>query len=127
MSAYAIAQLAPIRRQPDHAGSDHPSARGVSVLDELLDDLARRVARAVAAQFAAAGGSSAPEWLDSRAAAEYLGVHRDTVRKLAAERAIQAHQDGPGCKLFFRRSELDEWRQQGGRVVQLASVVADAA
>ena len=68
-----------------------------------------------------------PEWLDSRGAAEYLGVHRDTLRKLAAERTIPAHQDGRGCKLFFRRSDLDEWRRAGGRAVQLASIVADAA
>jgi excisionase family DNA binding protein len=51
------------------------------------------------------------EWLDARGAAEYLGIHRDTLRKLAAERAVPMHQDGPGCKLFFRRDELDEWRQ----------------
>ena len=50
-------------------------------------------------------------WLDARTAAEYLGVHRDTLRKLAAQRAIPTHQDGPGCKLYFRRDELDEWRR----------------
>jgi excisionase family DNA binding protein len=49
--------------------------------------------------------------LDARGAAEYLGVHRDTLRKLAAQRAIPTHQDGPGCKLYFRRDELDEWRR----------------
>jgi hypothetical protein len=36
------------------------------------------------------------------------------VRKLAAQRAIPVHQDGPGCKLHFRRDELDEWRRAGG-------------
>jgi excisionase family DNA binding protein len=53
----------------------------------------------------------ASTWLDARAAAEYLGVHRDTLRKLAAQRAIPTHQDGPGCKLYFPRDELDEWRR----------------
>lgn len=67
------------------------------------------------------------EWLDSRTAAEYLGVHRDTLRKLAAERAIPVHQDGRGCKLFFRRADLDEWRERGGRGVHVASLIADAA
>jgi excisionase family DNA binding protein len=67
------------------------------------------------------------EWLDSRSAAEYLGVHRDTLRKLASERAIPVHQDGRGCKLFFRRSDLDEWRERGGRGMHLASVIADVA
>ncbi|MBV9838192.1 MAG: helix-turn-helix domain-containing protein [Solirubrobacterales bacterium] len=64
-----------------------------------------------------------PDWLDSRGAAEYLGVHRDTLRKLAGERAVPAHQEGPGCKLFFRRSDLDAWRRGGGRLVQPSSAV----
>jgi excisionase family DNA binding protein len=50
------------------------------------------------------------EWLDTRAAADYLGVHRDTVHRLAAERAVPSEQEGPGCKLFFRRSDLDACR-----------------
>jgi excisionase family DNA binding protein len=49
--------------------------------------------------------------MDAREAAAYLGVHRDTLRKLAAERAVPVHQDGPGCKLYFNRNELDEWRR----------------
>ena len=53
------------------------------------------------------------EWMDARAAAVYLGIHRDTLRKLAAERAVPVHQDGPGCKLYFRRDELDDWRRSG--------------
>ena len=61
------------------------------------------------------------EWLDSAQAAEYLGLHRDTLRRLAAARAIPTEQDGRGCKLFFRRSALDEWRKSGGRVRHLAS------
>jgi hypothetical protein len=34
---------------------------------------------------------------------------------------------GLACKLFFRRSDLDEWRRAGGRNAHLASVLADAA
>jgi excisionase family DNA binding protein len=51
--------------------------------------------------------------MDARTAAAYLGVHRDTLRKLAAERAVPVHQDAPGCKLYFRRDELDHWRRSG--------------
>ena len=61
-------------------------------------------------------------WLDARGAAEYLGIHRDTLRKLAAQRAIPTHQDGPGCKLYFRRDELDEWRRSA-RPVRTAAVL----
>jgi len=97
------------------------------VLEALVDKLVARVAAAVVAHLGRASSDDAAEWLDSRCAAEYLGVHRDTLRKLAAERAVPVHQDGRGCKLFFRRSDLDEWRDRGGRGVHLASLIADAA
>jgi excisionase family DNA binding protein len=96
------------------------------LLEALIDGSASRVAAAVATKLPAVEEAPAGEWLDSRTAAAYLGIHRDTLRKLAAERTIPAHQDGPRCKLFFRRCDLDEWRQRGGRVVQLASAL-DAA
>jgi excisionase family DNA binding protein len=101
--------------------------RDRSLLDSVIEDLAARVAAAVLAQLAAAQSTEAHEWLDSRGAAEYLGVHRDTLRKLAAERTIPSHQDGPRSKLFFKRSELDDWRRAGGRSARLAATVAEAA
>jgi excisionase family DNA binding protein len=97
------------------------------VLEALVDKLVARVAAAVVEHLGRASSDDSAEWLDSRGAAEYLGVHRDTLRKLAAEQAIPVHQDGRGCKLFFRRSDLDEWRDKGGRGVHLASLIADAA
>lgn len=98
----------------------------LGALDVLIGETAERVAAAVVARLGAASSEAVPEWLESRRAAEYLGVHRDTLRKLAAERAIPAEQDGPGCKLFFRRSDLDAWRQAGGRAAQLLSLAAAA-
>lgn len=111
MSAYATAP-APIRSQsaPAHVSS---------ILDEFISQLAERVAERMAEQAVVPAGNT-DEWLDSRHAAEYLGVHRDTLRKLAAERSIPSEQDGPGCKLFFRRSDLDAWRRNGGRPRHLA-------
>jgi excisionase family DNA binding protein len=97
------------------------------LIDVLMDQLADRVAAALAQRLASPTAEVAPEWLDSRAAAEYLGLHRDTLRKLAAERAIPAEQDGPGCKLFFRRNDLDEWRMAGGRASHLAAELARVA
>lgn len=90
-----------------------------SLLDEFIAQLAERVAARLAEQATSTSADTA-EWLDSRHAAEYLGVHRDTLRKLAAERSIPSEQDGPGCKLYFRRSDLDGWRQGGGRPRHLA-------
>lgn len=111
MSAYANSP-APIRPQevPAHV---------FGLLDEFISQLAERVATRVAER-ATTPASGADEWFDSRHAADYLGIHRDTLRKLAAERAIPSEQDGPGCKLYFRRSDLDAWRQSGGRPRHLA-------
>lgn len=111
MSGYATTP-APIRSldAPVHVSS---------LLDQFISQLAERVAARITAQGPDAA-ENAGEWLDSRHAAEYLGVHRDTLRKLAAERAIPSEQDGPGCKLWFRRSDLDAWRLGGGRPRHLA-------
>ena len=110
MSAYANTP-APIRSldTPVHVSS---------LMDEFIAQLAERVALRITAE--AGSADNAAEWLDSRHAAEYLGVHRDTLRKLAAERSIPSEQEGPGCKLYFRRSDLDAWRQSGGRPRHLA-------
>lgn len=69
-----------------------------AVIDDLVTAIANRIADAVAARIAHAPSDVLPEWLDSRGAAEYLGLHPDTIRKLAAKRAIPAEQDGPRCK-----------------------------
>jgi excisionase family DNA binding protein len=98
-----------------------------ALLDLVVEQLADRVAAAVLARLEPAAAGVAPEWMDSRAAADYLGLHRDTLRKLAAERAIPAEQDGRGCKLFFRRDDLDEWRHSGGRAAHIASTLARVA
>lgn len=103
------------------------AATEASAVELLVTQLADRVAAIVVDRLSSAKASAADEWFDSRHAAEYLGVHRDTLRKLAAERTIPSEQDGPGCKLYFRRSELDVWRQGGGRPRHLASIISRAA
>lgn len=106
----------------------NPLSRGIdeaSIFDALLDRLADRLAAAVIARLGSERNQR-DEWLDSRGAAEYLGLHRDTLRRLAAARAIPSEQAGRGCKLFFRRAVLDEWRCTGGHFRHLAAV-ADAA
>jgi excisionase family DNA binding protein len=95
-----------------------------SIIDLVVDRLADRLAAAIVARLGRERDQQ-DEWLDSRQAAEYLGLHRDTLRRLAAARAIPREQDGRGCKLFFRRTVLDEWRRVGGRASHL-SAMADA-
>ena len=92
----------------------------LGIVEHLVERLAERVA-AVIVERLSAPDDRTDEWFNSRSAAEYLGIHRDTLRKLAAERAIPTEQDGPGCKLYFRRSDLDAWRRSGGRPRQLTS------
>ena len=103
-----------------------PGGDDGSVIDLLIDRLVDRMAAEVVARLENDSADRGDEWLDSRQAAEYLGLHRDTLRRLAAARAIPTEQDGRGCKLFFLRSALDEWRQSGGRVRHLAAL-ADVA
>ena len=97
-----------------------------AVVDLLVDRLVERAAAAVVARLENDSADRRDEWFDSAQAADYLGLHRDTLRRLAAARAIPTEQDGRGCKLFFRRSALDEWRRSGGRVRHLTAL-ADVA
>lgn len=117
MSGYATSPLALATRGP----LIDRNVKG-SLLDALLDQIADRVAARLAVSVDQHGcDRQEDEWLDARHAAEYLGVHRDTLRKLAAEHAIPAEQDGPNCKLYFRKSDLDAWRRGGGRPRHLAT------
>jgi excisionase family DNA binding protein len=117
MQAYATAERLALDERLgvlDPPPLRHPSEADVSntvLLDQLLGRLADLFVERL--MESAPGGTSdqACDWMDARGAAEYLGLHRDTVRKLAAQRAIPAHQDGPRCKLYFRRDELDHWRR----------------
>ena len=118
MQAYASAKIAPaaglrlVDRHPAISGRTTGAARGEAGIDELLAHLADLVAARVVEQLAPQE-NLADERLDTRGASDYLGIHRDSLRRLAAERAIPAEQAGAGCKLFFRRSDLDDWRRRG--------------
>jgi excisionase family DNA binding protein len=107
----STAQLRPV---DNRSASDQ-----TAVLDLILDHLAARVADQITARLAASSESSADQWLDSRGAANYLGISRDTVRRLAAEGSLPTEQAGTNCKLYFRRSDLDCWRQSGSIPVPL--------
>jgi excisionase family DNA binding protein len=86
------------------------------VVDQLLQQLAEYVAERVAERLVTPRRER-DEWLDTRRAAEYLGIGRDSLRRLAAERVIPTEQAGVGCKLYFRRSDLDSWRCSGSMSV----------
>jgi excisionase family DNA binding protein len=122
MQAYATAERLALGEQlpPFEPTSATPVRRGITgpasdsaLMDQLLARLADLVVDRLMARTETSASQPEDDWMDARRAAAYVGVHRDTLRKLAAGRAVPVHQDGPGCKLYFRRDELDEWRRAG--------------
>jgi excisionase family DNA binding protein len=82
----------------------------------LLDELSEADLRALAERlrpFLSNQDTAEDGWLTARDAAAYVGLSVHALHRLTAERSIPFHQDGPGCKLWFRRSELDQWRSRG--------------
>jgi excisionase family DNA binding protein len=98
-----------LRPEPDNHGETDQT----NVLDLVLDELATRIAHQIAARLSIAEEDSSDPWLDSRNAADYLGVSRTTVRRLGAEGSLNTEQAGANYKLYFRRSELNRWRRCG--------------
>jgi excisionase family DNA binding protein len=117
MQAYATSERLPMGDQLPtfDRTSVHAAATAgdsdLALIDQILGRIADLVVDRLMERTHAQTSEHASMWLDARGAAEYIGVHRDTLRKLAAQRAIPTHQDGPGCKLYFRRDELDQWRR----------------
>jgi hypothetical protein len=50
-------------------------------------------------------------WLDSAAAAAYLGTTRNALHKATAARTVRFEQECPGGRCWFRREDLDAWRR----------------
>jgi hypothetical protein len=117
MQAYASAELHPQGNPPSRVRATvRPGEAATapvvepSLIEELLGQFADLVVDRLTEQTRVEAGDRATKWLDVRGAADYLGIHPDTLRKLAAQRAIPTHQEGPRCKLYFLRGELDGWR-----------------
>lgn len=91
-----------------------------AAIEGLVDLLADRLADRVLDRLRPA--SDADPWLSLADAAEHLGLHRDTLRKHAKAGLISFEQEAPGCRIFFRRADLDAWRQAGGAPARLAQV-----
>jgi excisionase family DNA binding protein len=98
-----VGRVAPVR-------SIRPDTLPFALIDSLDDAALARLAERLAPYLP----SPAPpdEWLDAPGAAAYLSVPKSTLHKLTAENAIPFEQDGPGCKLYFKRSALDAWRKR---------------
>ena len=119
MQAYATAERLTRCEQHPLIGSSSAvslrprssSASDNALMDQLLGRLADLVVDRLRARTEGSENQPSGDWMDAREAATHLGVHRDTLRKLAVQRAVPVHQDGAGCKLYFRRDELDDRRR----------------
>jgi hypothetical protein len=81
---------------------------GVVLGDEQLEELARRIVSGLLG-----AERDRDEWLDLASAARHLRIHPDTLRKRARGGLVPYEQAGPGCRVYFRRSDLDAWRESG--------------
>ena len=83
----------------------------LSLPDELLQELAQRMAEAMLEQTGALPATESP-WLDFRSAMSYLGFSRNKLYKLTAARAIPFRKKEDGQGLLFHRDELDRWLER---------------
>jgi excisionase family DNA binding protein len=89
------------------------SALAHALLAELDEDTLNALADRLAPRLASrlASPPTPDGWIDAKSAAAYLSISRHALHKLTAARAIPFEQDAPGCKLWFKRSDLDAWRR----------------
>lgn len=77
---------------------------------ESLEQLAGLVADKLAERFPQQPAETG--WLDTPAAAAYLGISTTALHKLTAARELAFSQSGPNARCFFRRRDLDAFREQ---------------
>jgi excisionase family DNA binding protein len=86
----------------------------VTLLDELDDDALRKLASRLAPYLPRPEAPAEERWLSTREAAAHLGISANALHKLTAARAIPFEQARAGGRCWFRRSNLDAWRANGG-------------
>jgi hypothetical protein len=96
-----------------HADSDL-----TRLLGDMVDLLSERIAERVVARLEPQPEHDA--WLDVASAAQYIGVHPDTLRKRAKAGLVPFEQEAPGHRIYFLRSELAAWRGAGGAAAEVA-------
>ena len=83
------------------------------LLDELDEADMAELARRLAPYMPKPAPVSRDGWLNSRQAAEYLGISLDTLQDLAARRQIPFEQRTERGRLYFDPAALDNWRRGG--------------
>lgn len=97
-------------------GSSPPSSEDTSanlalaIPVELIELIAQRAAAIVVEQLEL--DAQAEPWINVEGAAEHLACGTSRVYSLVSVRRIPHKRDG--SRLLFRRSQLDEWLDEGG-------------
>jgi excisionase family DNA binding protein len=94
------------------------SQLAAALIAQLDDDALAELAARLGPFLLRAEPAEGDRWLNTRQAAEYLGISPNALHKLTAARAIPFEQERPGAKCWFRRSELDAWRRGGLTMVR---------
>ena len=81
----------------------------VNIPDDLLDQLADRIAERI--ELPAPAAPSKSPWLSADGAAEYLACKKPRIYDLVNQGRVPVHREGN--RLMFLRSELDEWILNG--------------
>ena len=63
------------------------------------------------------------EYLQTAAAAEYIGVAQNTIRKWAARGEIPMHRNPANGYRLFKRSDLDRFLKKTGQPVIVKNIV----
>ena len=86
--------------------------RGARVEFELSDDALDRLADRLADRLRDRLDRDREDgWLDTRGAADYLGISKHALHRLTASREIPFSQSARGARCWFRRGDLDTWRE----------------
>lgn len=83
-----------------------------ALLDELGPDDLAALAHALRPYLDVSQPAGPGGWLNSRQAAQHLGISVHALRRLTAARELPMSQGAPGGRVFFRRADLDRWRDQ---------------
>jgi excisionase family DNA binding protein len=87
----------------------------LTLTDEQLDQITALVSERVVGLLAHQAQAPADDWLTTKQAAAHLGMTPNALHKLTSARTIRFTQDRPGSRCWFRRSDLDAWREGFGR------------
>jgi len=82
---------------------------------EITREVRAEVAAAIRAELGTGALTSGRRWLNTKEAADYLGIDEDTLGAAARRGEVRCEQDKPGSKRWFEPDALDEWRRAGGR------------